>query len=127
MCQPDAVILVLDSVPASSAAVSVCKMEVQEEVERLHLRLAVVRQRNRLARIRLLVLDMHRRSVRKQPKKWWMKSWVTPIQRQNLGQYDTLMIELRHTDPQSFRNFMRMPPELFDELLDRIGRNINVS
>ena len=30
------------------------------------------------------------------------------------------MMELRIEDPASFTNFLRMPPDMFDELLDRV-------
>jgi len=31
------------------------------------------------------------------------------------------MAELRMEDQQSFFNFLRMPPQMFDELLNRVG------
>ena len=34
--------------------------------------------------------------------------------------YDQLMVELRNEDHASFTNFLRMPPEMFDELLARV-------
>ena len=34
--------------------------------------------------------------------------------------YDQLMVELRNEDPRAFHNFMRMPPAMFDELVDRL-------
>ena len=40
------------------------------------------------------------------------------------GIYDQLMMELRNEDPASFTNFPRMPPDMFDELLDRVGPRI---
>ncbi|XP_014671429.1 PREDICTED: uncharacterized protein LOC106812148 [Priapulus caudatus] len=38
--------------------------------------------------------------------------------------YDQLLVELRNEDRASFHNFMRMPPEMFDELLARVGPRI---
>ena len=38
--------------------------------------------------------------------------------------YDQLMVELRREDPVSFRNFLRMPPEMLDEILTRITPRI---
>ena len=35
--------------------------------------------------------------------------------------YDQLMVELQREDEAAFINFMRMTPEMFDELLDRIS------
>ncbi|XP_041484662.1 putative nuclease HARBI1 [Lytechinus variegatus] len=34
--------------------------------------------------------------------------------------YDRLMVELRNEDPRAFQNFMRMPPDMFDELVNRL-------
>ncbi|XP_054757229.2 uncharacterized protein LOC129263342 [Lytechinus pictus] len=38
--------------------------------------------------------------------------------------YDQLLVELRNEDQAAFKNFMRMPPEMFDELLPRGGPSI---
>jgi hypothetical protein len=38
--------------------------------------------------------------------------------------YDQLLVELRNEDQASFINFMRMPPEMFDELAARVGPRI---
>ena len=38
-----------------------------------------------------------------------------------LGQYESLMAELRDEDVSAFRNFVRMDPEMFRELLLRLG------
>ena len=46
---------------------------------------------------------------------------MNPVRRQRFGLYNQLMVELRLEDPETFQNFMRMPPEMFDELLDRVG------
>jgi hypothetical protein len=49
----------------------------------------------------------------------WMRSW---LQRRVLhGQYEQLVAELRGEDRRGFRNYMRISPELFDELLQRVG------
>lgn len=38
--------------------------------------------------------------------------------------YDRLFAELRMEDQQSFFNFLRTPPDMFDELLNRVGTRI---
>ena len=38
--------------------------------------------------------------------------------------YDQLLVELQNEDQRSFKNFMRMSPEMFDELLERVGPRI---
>ena len=49
----------------------------------------------------------------------WVKPWIG--RRCEFGLYDQLMVELRNEDHRSFKNFLRMPPEMFDELLERVG------
>lgn len=40
------------------------------------------------------------------------------------GQYDTLMLELMKAAHEDFNRYMRMPPEMFCELLDKVGPQI---
>ena len=37
-----------------------------------------------------------------------------------MGLYDCLMVELHREDPRAFKNFMRMPPAMFDEVVQRL-------
>ena len=52
-------------------------------------------------------------------KSVWMRSWLQ--RRLFLGQYEKLVAELRGEDLRGFRNYMRISPELFQELLERVG------
>ncbi|XP_041373483.1 putative nuclease HARBI1 [Gigantopelta aegis] len=38
--------------------------------------------------------------------------------------YDQLLVELRREDQRAFKNFLRMPPEMYDELVQRVGPRI---
>ena len=58
----------------------------------------------------------------RQRRRHWVREWL--LRRQELGQYHRLMPELRAEDPTSFVNFLRVPPEMFDELLTRVGPRI---
>ena len=59
---------------------------------------------------------------RKRPRIFWVRSW---LQRRTLyGQYEKLMSELCLEDPQSFKNFLRMEPHVFEELLHCVGTRI---
>ena len=49
--------------------------------------------------------------------------WLSAERRLQYGQYDRLMAELRMEDEHSF-NFLWMPPEMLDELLNRVGPRI---
>lgn len=55
-------------------------------------------------------------------RKFWTRAWI--LRRRQFGLYDQLMVELRREDPYSFKNFMRMPPEMFDEIFHRVRGRI---
>ena len=61
-----------------------------------------------------------RRLIRKR-KGWWVRPWLTVEKRHNFGLYDQLMLELRYGDKNSFHNSRRMPTEMFDEQIRRLG------
>ena len=42
----------------------------------------------------------------------------------DFGLYDQLMVELRNEDQRAFRNFLCMPTEMYDKMLDRVGPTI---
>jgi hypothetical protein len=49
----------------------------------------------------------------------WVKGW---LQRRVLyGQYEKLLAELKSEDANGFRNYIRISPELFEELLQQVG------
>eukprot|EP00057_Strongylocentrotus_purpuratus_P031812 XP_785740.2 PREDICTED: uncharacterized protein LOC580596 [Strongylocentrotus purpuratus] len=52
----------------------------------------------------------------------WTRPWLTEERRQQLGQYTSLLdTQLRLEDPVAFRNFTRVTPEVFDEILERVA------
>ena len=51
-----------------------------------------------------------------------VRQWIA--RRPQLGLFNQLMPELRREDPASFTNMLRVPPEMFDELLGRIRHRI---
>ena len=62
---------------------------------------------------------LHQRRRRRRNRTIWVKPW---LQRRNLlGQYERLMAELRDEDIPAFRNFLRVEPAMFNELLNRLG------
>ncbi|XP_062622259.1 uncharacterized protein LOC134283798 [Saccostrea cucullata] len=67
--------------------------------------------------IMLTMLKIRRKKHTK--KKYWVVPWLRGRQRDHYGQYTSLMKELRLGDEASYRNYLRMPPEMFDELLTR--------
>ena len=68
-------------------------------------------------------LDVIRRRRKKRGhQRFWVRPWIG--RRLQGVLYDQLLVELRNEDQTSFKNFMRMPPEMFDELLTRVGPRI---
>ena len=53
-----------------------------------------------------------------------MRPWLHSERRLQFGHFYRLMEELRLEDGGSFRNFLRMEPAMFDELLHRIRPRI---
>ena len=76
------------------------------------------------------LLDAHaalvifRRRRNRRIRSCWVRPWLSSERRLQFGRYDRLLAELRMEDQQSFFNFLRMPPEMFDELLNRVGPRI---
>ena len=58
-------------------------------------------------------------------KSCWVREWLSEDRRQKLGHYSTFITrELRTEDVNTFQNYLRMPPGLFDEILERVKPTI---
>lgn len=81
--------------------------------------------------ILLALLLRHRRNKRlrklqpRRPRRFWMKEIYKRRERQ--GAYNNLIQEMRLSDQESFFNFYRMTPQMFDNLLSIVGPAINHS
>ncbi|KAK6167936.1 hypothetical protein SNE40_021859 [Patella caerulea] len=85
--------------------------------------IAFLRHQNDLIDLALYKLRAKRiRKRRRQRRTNWIRPWI--LRRREYGMYDKLLVELRNEDPTSFTNFLRMPPDMFDELLGRVGPRI---
>jgi hypothetical protein len=85
--------------------------EEEEEEEILILAAGILAASNEDTRIR----NRKQRSV-------WTRRWL--LRRPLYGQYEQLMVELAAEDQAAFKNFQRVDPEMFAELLDRIAPRI---
>lgn len=72
----------------------------------------------------IISLIRRRRRRRARPRRCWVRPWLGDVRREHFGHFNCLMSELRHEDPASFHNFLRVPPEMFDELLTRLRPRI---
>ena len=72
-------------------------------------------QESAAAAVVIGVLLKRRKSKQRKKRSVWVKPW---LQRRNkLGVYHTLLQELRMEAGEEYKQFLRMSPELFDELL----------
>ena len=62
--------------------------------------------------------NIPRRQVRT-PRRYLVKPWL--LRRALFGQYDNLLYELHREDSKGYQNFHRMSPELFNDLVERVG------
>jgi hypothetical protein len=68
--------------------------------------------------IRLQQAVDRRRERRRRDRVVWVRQWI--MRRPEHGLYDKLMVELRNEDPRAFQHFMRMSPDMFDEVVQRL-------
>ena len=55
---------------------------------------------------------------KKKHRSMWTRQWL--LRRTQYGAYETLLSELRREDEGSFLNFLRVAPDLFDSLVERV-------
>jgi len=80
----------------------------------LHSLLLLKEQQAELDSEAAVLLVRRRRRRQRRPKAFWVRPWLQAERRLLYGHYDRLIAELRREDQQSFFNFLRMPPEMFD-------------
>ena len=69
--------------------------------------------------------DRRRREARRRTRRQrtqWVRQWL--LRRPMYGQYEKLIRELTTEDQTSFKNFLRVDPDIFMELLHRVGPRI---
>ena len=59
---------------------------------------------------------------RRKPRSCWTRQWLA--NRPRFGQYEQLMTELRETDPDGFKAFQRLTPELWNEVYEKVAPRI---
>ena len=56
--------------------------------------------------------------LRRKAKKIWIREWLA--KRSTFGQYDSLLTELHKEDQRGYKNYLRITPDLFQEMVERI-------
>ena len=62
------------------------------------------------------------RRRRRRKKKLWIRPWLA--RRVTQGYFENLISELHAEDPKGYRNFLRTPPDIFKELVDRLDGHL---
>ncbi|KAH3869038.1 hypothetical protein DPMN_032194 [Dreissena polymorpha] len=84
---------------------------------------ALVQQQNQnLLRLQQAV-DRRRRESRRRDRVVWVRQCL--MRRPELGLHHKLIVELRNEDPRAFHHFMRMPPAMFDDVVQRLAPPID--
>ena len=105
-----------------------CLEELHQKMDdpnrlRIQYEIAVLQRQQDLVELTLHQVDViRRRRKRKGHRRFWVRPWIG--RRRQFGLYDQLLVELRNEDQASYKNFMRMPPDMFAELLTRMGPRI---
>lgn len=74
-----------------------------------------VTRRKAAAAIAIAILLKKKKSSKKRKRSVWVKPWLQ--RRPTLGAYDTLLKEFQLADQKEFEQFLRLSPQLFEELL----------
>ena len=62
---------------------------------------------------------------RSKPRKWWVGPLLVPRLRQEVSQYYVHLQIMRAQHPEAFKRELRMPVELFDEILEKVQDDIS--
>ena len=100
---------------------STTDMEDSERLRREY-QIAIIQYQNHMIDWALFLANRIKRTRGQRRRAIWVRPWIG--RRQEFGIYDQLMMELRNGDPASFTSFLRLPPDMFDELLDRVAQRI---
>ncbi|KAI8493838.1 hypothetical protein Bbelb_281850 [Branchiostoma belcheri] len=91
----------------------------------VRLRLATARHRRNLVLATLLAEQERYAELQRRRRRWWIRPWL--LERPRYGQYEKLMGELMRGHRVDFKSFLRIEPEMFDEILQRVGPSIEKS
>ena len=67
----------------------------------------------------IIIALISKKKLKKRKRSVWVKPWLQ--KRPNLGAYDTLMQEFKLNDHKEYEQFLRVSPQLFEELLETLN------
>ena len=84
---------------------------------RLQLIMAELQEQQELEGLLFMMLVLRRRDLKR--RRHWVKPWIQ--RRAFYGDYENLMVELEREARGDFVGYLRMPPAMFHELVDRLS------
>ena len=70
------------------------------------------------------IIEKRRKKRQPRPRRCWVRTWLDRPRRSNYGHFYCLMPELKREDPASYNHFLRVSPEMFHELVQRLTPRI---
>ena len=58
------------------------------------------------------------RQIKRQPRTLWVRDWL--LRRHVYGHFDQLLTELHREDQKGYKNYLRITPDLFEEMVEKL-------
>jgi len=87
----------------------------------------ILNQQHNIRNMLMIQVEVEQRrvqAIRRKKRSVWIRPWLRADQRLQFGHFSRLMEDLRVEDVKSFKNFLRLEPQMFDELVERVGPRI---
>jgi hypothetical protein len=97
-------------------------LNMDVDIDLMHV--AFLQREQMLIKIIAIADIVERQRHRRRPRRCWVRPWLSADRRHQFGHYGRLLRELRIDDTNSFFNFLKMEPAMFNELLQRVGPRI---
>ena len=92
----------------------------RNRLQLVHWLVQLNQQQNANNMLMLQVQEERARQQRRRRRTAWVRAWLGGERRLSFGHYHRLMAELREEDVAAFKNFVRVEPAMFDEIVERV-------
>ena len=86
---------------------------------------ALARHRHNVVLAALVAEEARVARLERRRRRWWVRPWL--LRRPAYGQFENLMVELEREHHGDFKGYLRMEPDMFHELVQRVGPRIRKS
>ena len=92
----------------------------RNRLQLVHWLVQLNQQQNANNMLMLQVQQERARQQRRRRRTAWVRAWLGGERRLSFGHYHRLMAELREEDMAAFKNFVRVEPAMFEEIVERV-------